>query len=57
MDDLKKKALKIAIRDILTANDRQEANARYLKWAVFHSEPAFQQAVKQKQSQLKEREE
>jgi hypothetical protein len=50
---LKEKALERAINDILTAKDRDEANDRYKKWEVFHKEPEFLKAVRQKQIRFK----
>ena len=50
---LKVKALEQAIKDILSAKDRDEANSRFLKWSVFKDDPQFKEAIKQKQSQLK----
>ena len=50
---LKVKALEQAIKDILSAKDRDEANSRYKKWEVFKDDPSFNKVIKQKQSQFK----
>jgi len=47
------KALECAIKDILSAKDRDQANDRYKKWEVFHKEPQFLEAVRQKQIRFK----
>lgn len=47
------KALECAIKDILSAKDRDQANDRYKRWKVFHKEPEFLKAVRQKQIQFK----
>jgi hypothetical protein len=50
---LKIKALECAVKDILTAKDRDQANERYKHWDVFHQEPEFIEAVKTKKETLK----
>ncbi len=47
------KALECAIKDILSAEDRDQANDRYKKWEIFRKEPDFLKAVRQKQIQFK----
>ena len=50
---LKVKALECAVKDILLAKDREEANSRFLKWEIFHSEPDFKKAINIKKQSLK----
>jgi thiaminase len=53
---LKVKALEVAIKAIRTSLTRQRANKVYQRWEVFHSDPRFKQAVREKQAQFSERE-
>lgn len=50
---LKVKALEQAIKDILSAKDRDEANSRFLKWSVFKDDPEFIKAIQYKKQSLK----
>jgi hypothetical protein len=50
---LKVKALECAVKDILSAKDREEANSRFLKWSIFKDEPKFTEAINLKKQSLK----
>ena len=50
---LKVKALECAVKDILSAKDREEANSRFLKWSVFKDELEFKNAINIKKQSLK----
>ena len=50
---LKEKALWCAINDIMRAENRSQANERFMKWKVFHSDYKFKETVKKKQEQFK----
>lgn len=43
---LKVKALECAIRELMLCKNREQANAVYLKWSVFKTEPKFTEAIK-----------
>ena len=47
------KALECAVKDILLAKDREEANSRFIKWSIFKDDLQFKNAIQQKQSQFK----
>lgn len=52
--DLKRKALKCAISDLDKAHNKEYARKVYKKWAVFHNEYEFKQAVNRKKTEFKQ---
>ncbi len=53
---LKVKALEAAVTAIKKAVNRKQANVIYSRWEVFHQEPEFKQAVKEKLKYFKDKE-
>ena len=49
---LRVKALEAAIKEITLSPTRERANKAYKRWEVFHKDPQFIQAVRDKQAKF-----
>ena len=49
---LRVKALEAAIKEITLSPNRDRANKAYQRWDVFHNDPQFIQAVRDKQAKF-----